>query len=198
MELFPTRIWAYHLAALLPCLPDWKEMMDRQRAGDAGSTNRSVRNGWSGPRTLLEHKQLRPLRKQVDIALKQAFAEMGLPDGFAYRLESWGNVHDKGGYNVSHIHRDAILSGCFYVHVPPGSGALCFHDPRPAVLYSTHYGQRANSYGRESLVPKPASLILFPGWLEHSVEPNQSDESRYAIALNAVPLHRPPAGDDAS
>jgi hypothetical protein len=37
------------------------------------------------------------------------------------------------------------------------------------------------------LAPRPGLLVLFPYWLEHYVEPHESDELRITIAFNANP-----------
>jgi hypothetical protein len=34
--------------------------------------------------------------------------------------------------------------------------------------------------------PEPNLMILFPSWLKHDVEPNQSDEERISVAFNFV------------
>lgn len=111
---------------------------------------------------------------------------MGVTDGFSFALEAWGNIHDAGGFNEPHIHREAVLSGCFYLHTPIGGGGIVFHDPRPGPLFSRPWGRGVNSLSQVGVQVKPGMLLLFPHWLEHSVEPNQSVESRYSIAMNAI------------
>ena len=47
------------------------------------------------------------------------------------RLDSlWANLLKGGGHHSGHVHPHSILSGTFYVEVPPGSGAIRFEDPR--------------------------------------------------------------------
>ncbi|WP_405000881.1 putative 2OG-Fe(II) oxygenase [Hydrogenovibrio sp.] len=36
------------------------------------------------------------------------------------------------------------------------------------------------------MTPKTGQLVLFPNWLEHSVMPNESNETRVSIPMNAV------------
>jgi hypothetical protein len=38
------------------------------------------------------------------------------------------------------------------------------------------------------IYPKAGQLILFPSWLEHAVQENQSNQSRYSIPINTKPL----------
>src|SRR6476659_4515959 len=47
------------------------------------------------------------------------------------RLDSlWVNLLKAGGQHSGHIHPHSIISGTFYVEVPPNSGAIRFEDPR--------------------------------------------------------------------
>lgn len=78
------------------------------------------------------------------------------------------------------------LSGCFYLSMPTGSGAMVFHDPRPATLHSRRWGSGANRSERLLLTPSEGVLLIFPAWLEHSVEPNLSSRPRVSVAMNAT------------
>ena len=44
------------------------------------------------------------------------------------------------------------------------------------------YYNDANTY--HWFTPVPNTLIMFPAWLEHDVEPNQSQEERISISFN--------------
>ena len=186
LDLFPTRIWTFDVPHLLPNHAQWVAALNAKRLVDQNAKGRSTRLGWSGPKTLFQDAAFAALRSTVDEAVRKAFAEMGAANGLGYRLEAWGNIHDTGGYNQAHTHRDALLSGCYYLHVPQGGGAIVFKDPRPGTLHSRALGQGVNSWHNAVLKPKTGTLLLFPHWLEHAVEPNEADESRLAIAFNAV------------
>jgi uncharacterized protein (TIGR02466 family) len=111
---------------------------------------------------------------------------MGVPDGFSFVTEAWGNIHDPGRLNRPHIHLEAVLSGCFYLYSPTGSGEIVFHDPRPGTLYSRSWGRGISSWSKVGIEVKPSMLLLIPNWLEHSVEMKQSIDTRYSIAINAI------------
>jgi uncharacterized protein (TIGR02466 family) len=110
---------------------------------------------------------------------------MGVPD-IAFHLQSWINMHDRGGFNFLHVHEGSLLSGSFYLKVPPGSGKFVFRDPRPGVVHGYAKGAVANGYSDIHLAPDAGLLVLFPCWMEHYVEPHNSDEPRICIAFNAV------------
>ncbi|HEY5363583.1 MAG TPA: TIGR02466 family protein, partial [Aestuariivirga sp.] len=44
----------------------------------------------------------------------------------------WVNVLPEGGSHTSHIHTNSVISGTYYVCVPPGAGPIVYEDPRHA------------------------------------------------------------------
>ncbi len=135
---------------------------------------------------VLEQPIFAPLQQAVRASCASALREMGVAD-IAFRLQSWVNMHDRGGFNFLHVHEGSLLSGSFYLKVPPGSGKFAFRDPRPGV--DSRFRQRelyANGYSDIKLTPDAGLLVLFPCWMEHFVEPHNSDEPRICIAFNAI------------
>ena len=92
----------------------------------------------------------------------------------------WGNINYRGNWNNLHEHTGAFISGVYYVKVPKDSGHLAFRAPR-AITVSEQSGEHPKWVNIE---PNEGVLMLFPGYLEHMVKPNQSDESRISIAFN--------------
>lgn len=184
--LFPTVFWMDELQDLSPMMYEWRARLDQMRSTEEAGKGRSTRTGWSGPKTLFNDPVFKPLRDRCQTLFGRALMEMKVPDGFRFGMEAWGNIHDTGGFNQPHIHREAVLSGCFYLFTPKGSGAIVFHDPRPGSLYSRPWGRGINSWGKSAIGVRAGTVLLFPHWLEHSVEPNESAECRYSIAMNAI------------
>jgi hypothetical protein len=57
-------------------------------------------------------------------------------------------------------------------------------DPRPgasAVYWPT---KAVTERGAINIQPRPGLLVLFPSWLEHYTDPNQSDDERVCISFN--------------
>lgn len=190
-DLFPTRIWQARLERLSGQLPGWVEWVRRMRAEQPEPAGRTVRSGWnSRDMSILEQPVLAPLRRAVSLACASALAEMGR--GGQFELQSWINLHDRGGFNFLHLHEGSLLSGSFYLKVPAGSGALVFRDPRPGAIHGCIKGAVPNGHGDVRLTPSDGLLVLFPCWLEHYVEPHGSDEARICIAFNAnAPVSSP-------
>ena len=102
----------------------------------------------------------------------------------------WININEKGNSNLIHIHPGCFFSGVFYVQCDEklSSKLVFFHPAYDLMQYDWHdrfYDKYVeNNSPMWRVVPKPNSLILFPSWLQHSVEANPSTETRISISFN--------------
>ncbi len=111
-----------------------------------------------------------------------------------FNHESWYHVARRGGYFQAHTHPNHSWSMVFCVN--PGdktgndfeSGKLLFIDPRfNASMYldpANNQMKRDYSFNGMKLTPKKGSLIIFPSYLQHSVEPYIGKEYRITVAAN--------------
>lgn len=183
-DLFATRIWQARLDGLADRFAGWTERVLAMRAASPRPAGRTNRRGWnSEDMRVLEQADFSVLHQAVNAACAQALAEMNLRSA-AFHLQSWVNLHDRGGFNFLHVHEGSLLSGSFYLKVPAGSGKFVFRDPRPGVVHGRAKGAVPNGYSDIHLAPEAGLLVLFPCWMEHYVEPHDSDEPRIAIAFN--------------
>tara|TARA_B100001029_G_C15047029_1_gene447898 strand:- start:138 stop:734 length:597 start_codon:yes stop_codon:yes gene_type:complete len=100
--------------------------------------------------------------------------------------EMWAIVNKGGAENSRHHHGNSSISGAYYVRAPMRSGDIVFYDPRPAPVYSHPLAKTPNSLNAmvNSISPVEGGLILFPSYLDHSVNPNLSNEERIVISFN--------------
>ena len=102
----------------------------------------------------------------------------------------WANINPFGGYNKPHVHPNALFSGVYYVKTPPNCGRLIGQDPRPGIqtcMPTRKKGQPPKHLWRDvHLQPQENRAIIFPAWLWHSVEPNQSNENRISVSFNFI------------
>ena len=99
----------------------------------------------------------------------------------------WVNLLDPGGWHTAHIHPHSVLSGTYYVEVPPGSGAIRFEDPRHAFMMAAPPRKVRCKREQQSFVtfdPKPGMLLLWESWLRHEVPINRASEPRLSISFN--------------
>ncbi len=185
-DLFPTRIWQAQLGALAPQLEPWAKLVLAMRAAHRKPAGRTVRQGWnSEDMAVLEGPDFAALKYAIRAACAGALGEMGMGNA-AFKLQSWINMHDRGGFNFLHVHEGSLLSGGFYLQVPAGSGQFVFRDPRPGVILGSVKGGVPNGHADVHLTPSAGLLVLFPCWMDHYVEPHDSDEPRITIAFNAL------------
>jgi uncharacterized protein (TIGR02466 family) len=101
----------------------------------------------------------------------------------------WANIKPAGGLpHRSHTHPNNFLSGVYYVQVPPGGHSIVFQDPKsqnniiaPRVLEPNEHNSRNATFP-----VRAGSMILFPAWLPHAVEPHQAERERVSISFNIM------------
>jgi uncharacterized protein (TIGR02466 family) len=107
----------------------------------------------------------------------------------------WFNINPAYAYHGEHMHADALFSGVYYVQTPPNSGRIVFRDPRlvTAFIRPPFRDQTTQNGESVAITPRPGLLVMFPGWLAHSVEQNRSSADRISIAFNIVfTMNSPP------
>ena len=102
----------------------------------------------------------------------------------------WANINYPGGYNQMHLHPNSFFSGAYYIKASPNSGRLALMDPRPGVqqnMPARKPGKLPRELWRETFYdPVPGRLIMFPAWMWHKVEPNQSNDTRISVSFKFI------------
>ena len=97
------------------------------------------------------------------------------------RLDSlWVNLLKSSGNHSGHMHPHAIISGTFYVEVPPASGGIRFEDPRLPLMMAAP--PREDSF--VTVQPRPGLLLLWESWLRHEVLAGTGRGERLSISFN--------------
>ena len=98
----------------------------------------------------------------------------------------WAIINKGGAANARHHHGNSSLSAAYYVRAPKNSGDIVFYDPRPAPVYSHPVSNKPNYLNamQHSISPLEGLLVMFPGYLDHSVNENLSNEERIVISFN--------------
>ena len=146
-------------------------------------------NGWHSKTNMSEMPQFKPLVDELFKMQRQVFKEEWL-DREPVLGNMWANINYQGGYNKAHIHPNATYSGVYYVKSLPNSGNLVCNDPRPGI--QTHMPVRVKGtppkhlWREVHLEPKEGRIIMFPAWLWHCVEPNESGDIRISVSFNFI------------
>ena len=102
----------------------------------------------------------------------------------------WANINPPDGMNQPHVHPNSLFSGVYYVKSQSKSGRLKIYDPRPGIQYSMPIrkpGNPGKDLWREAYIdPIPGRIIMFPAWLWHAVEPNESNDIRISVSFNFI------------
>jgi len=98
----------------------------------------------------------------------------------------WAIINEKGALNQKHHHSNSDISAAYYVSAHDDCGDIVFYDPRPARVYKHPIAKSPNKLNAtiNSVKPEPGLLVLFPSYLEHSVNPNLSNKKRIVISFN--------------
>jgi uncharacterized protein (TIGR02466 family) len=119
----------------------------------------------------------------------RSFAEAAHLDiGRKLKLDSlWVNLLKPGGAHSGHIHPHSIVSGTFYVAVPPGSGGLKLEDPRlPLMMAAPPRTPDAPEDSRSFVYaePRPGMVLLWESWLRHEVPAGAGKGERISVSFN--------------
>lgn len=151
----------------------------------------SNRGGWhSGELLMPIPKMLERLFSDITVFSNDVCARYtGMKDLMMGNF--WININGYHDYNTVHDHQKSILSGVYYVSVPDNNmGDIVFHRNDNAEYYLTsglNYEQTMANALNCTKPPKESTFYLFPSWVKHSVERNESHKERISIAFNIVP-----------
>ena len=100
----------------------------------------------------------------------------------------WATVLATGAMHRIHSHPNNFLSGVYYVRVHPGADTINFHDPRSQtrIIQPPVYELTAGNTDQVVVKVTNGNLLMFPSYLEHSVDTNTSSEERISISFNVM------------
>ena len=143
--------------------------------------------GWHSTTNMHELSQF---KKLVDMlyACQKTIYEQEYLDSEPYLGNMWANINPPGGMNRAHQHPNSLWSGVYYVKAPKNSGQLKIDDPRSSaamVRPNQKKGPIPPRLHRETHYdPIAGRCIMFPSWLMHCVDPNQSNDIRISVSFN--------------
>jgi uncharacterized protein (TIGR02466 family) len=155
------------------------------------SVEKSNINGYQSPPTLQIQQELGPLFNYICNLCLQATKDLNFIDCDVFLTSAWVNFNDsRESMNTEHIHEETF-SGVFYLKAPEGSGKLVLRNPGINRLWNgCNLTNTKNQFTGDmiKIEPEEGSLIIFPSYLPHSVEPNKHDEERISISFNILAL----------
>ena len=184
-QFFPTTVYGKDIQldnnALAQRIINWSQQ-------DQGVKKTNM-NGWHSTTDMHLKEEYQPLVNELYKMQHEIYQEEWL-DRKPMLGNMWANINYSGGYNRPHVHPNCLFSGVYYVKTQPQCGELVVNDPRPGIqtmMPTRKPGQPPKHLWREAHIePIQGRLIMFPAWLWHCVEPNQSNDMRISVSFNFI------------
>ncbi len=185
---FATPIWT----SIIPKYAGINEKMFRYikslQKKDRSGINRSNLLGWHSKNFDLELEQPRSFVNSISPQLNSVFTDMGwdIKKQEVKITGMWAVINKKNSSNAMHIHSNNYISAAYYVKAPKNCGDIVFYDPRFAATYRYPKISKTNKLNSNivSFQPKEGMLVLFPSYLQHSVNANKTNQERIVISFN--------------
>lgn len=139
---------------------------------------------------ILDREPLKDLKKNIETHLRFFFSSVYVPkNNIDINItQSWINVTDVNGYHHRHKHQNSFLSGIFYIDVCENTDKIYFYSPKPECL--TIESADFNEYNshRWWFPIRKNELIIFPSYLEHSVDSvaySSNRNQRVSLSFNS-------------
>jgi uncharacterized protein (TIGR02466 family) len=185
--MFPTLVWNVQLE------PELRKKIDAQVLDVLARLRGHLPtlapgHGWQSIQTLHTLEGLGDLvscvRRVVSGILR--FLKVGYE---AFEISGcWATVLATGAAHRVHHHPNNYLSAVYYLRTRPGADSINFHDPRSqaGVIRPPVVGLTAHNTDQVVVRVRNGTLLVFPAYLQHSVDANASEGERISISFNIM------------
>ena len=187
IPMFPTFVWKVSLRSEL------RDAMDSTMLAALARMRRDLPalepgQGWQSEQTLHQRAEFLELVSCVSQVAKTILGFLRIGDEAFEITGCWATVLAKGAMHRVHSHPNNFLSGVYYVRVHPGADTINFHDPRSQtrIIQPPVYELTAGNTDQVVVKVMNGNLLMFPSYLEHSVDTNMSSEERISISFNVM------------
>ena len=188
-KFFPQPVFSYQVDNYQNLNKKLKKFILDEFEKDKAGIKRSNINGWHSKPFRFEKGNIAlEFAKIIEKYIFNSFQQYGWPF-IAEKVkitEMWSIINKKNSFNESHIHPNCLLSSVYYVQAEKNCGKIIFNNPNqvsrnrfPKDLKKTEF-----SANIQKIDPKEGTLLLFPSYLWHSVEPNETDNDRIIVSFN--------------
>lgn len=185
---FSTPIWASKIKEFEKTNIEMLNYINNLKKDDPAGILKSNFKGWHSKDFKLKDEQpakfISVIKENINTSLNDMNWDINLQSVKIQNM--WAIINKEGAWNQKHQHGNSDLSAAYYVSASDNCGDIVFYDPRPARVYKHPIAKSPNNLNAtvNSIKPKPGLLVLFPSYLEHSVNPNLSNEERVVISFN--------------
>jgi uncharacterized protein (TIGR02466 family) len=187
IPMFPTFVWKLQIE---PGLRDTlrETILGAIAEMRVGLAPLAPGDGWQSAQALHQREDFHDLVACIDDGVASILRFLRIGDQPYEITGCWATVLAHGARHKLHSHPNNYLSGVYYVCTRPGADTINFHDPRrqtgvirPPVIELT-----AGNTDQVVIVVRDGTLLMFPSYLEHSVDPNTSDAERISVSFNVM------------
>lgn len=131
---------------------------------------------------IIEEKKINLLRDQIIFHAKKFCKEINCTEISDFEMySSWVSLFTKGDYGHIHNHSYSDISGVYYHKTNGIDGKIFFEAANSHLITSKCFTHLSDWFLHD---PKPGKLILFPGWLRHGIQTNNTNEHRISLSFN--------------
>jgi len=185
---FSTPIWASKIDNYEKINDEMLDYIINLKTNDPSGVIKSNFKGWHSKDFNLKNEQPKKFVEAIKKNINTALNDMGWDlNKQSVKIKNlWTIINEQGAWNQKHHHSNSDLSAAYYVGAHENCGDIVFYDPRPAPVHKHPIAKTPNKLNAtvNSIKPEPGLLVLFPSYLEHSVNPNLSDKKRIVISFN--------------
>ena len=184
VHIFEHRIWRERYEGTLDSVKD--------KAVDLLSTSSRLNSGLerggglsssSDPNAPHYWQELQPFLNWLLPKVNEVWNHWGYPNGQRRIGASWANIHPTGAWTDEHQHRSTPLVAVLYVNQPANGGNLEIADP---LFYHWNGSKKSTDDTWREISVQTGDVVIFPGWINHRTQKNQSSEDRYVISFNVA------------
>ncbi len=187
LSLFPTLAWKIQLpakvreriaASVLGLLHSLRQGLPELKSGEA----------WQSGHDLHGRKELHELCNCVTRSAASVLQFLKIGKQEIQITGCWANLYAPGAAHRAHSHPNNYLSAVYYVHTWPGADTINFHDPRGQTGIIRPPVTELTAANTDQVVARVGNgtLLVFPSYLQHSVDANTSDEIRVSVSFNLM------------
>jgi len=192
--MFPTFVWK---AELRPEVYKPINESILRSLGEIGTplADLMAGEGWQSRHGLHELERFREVVDCINEAAESVLEYLKIGRESFMITGCWANVSAPGAGHRVHNHPNNYLSGVYYVRTHQGANTINFLDPRPQTAIIRPPITELTAENTEQIVVsvKDGMLLMFPAWLQRSVDPNRSATLAVGFHFDAEALQcRPP------
>ncbi len=187
LRMFPTFVWRAE------CKADIQRRIRARIASKLGDLRRPLPalepgQSWRSDPTLHRANEFSELVSCIDEAAEAALAFLRIAYEEFEITACWAQVSAPGAGQGMASHPNNFLSGVYCVQSQAGADTINFHEPRNQTSIIRPPVTELTAENTDQVVVKvtDGTLLIFPSWLQHSVDANASDGESISVGFNIM------------